>query len=57
MATPAMMAAPKTLRPVLDGIRRQANVDQVQGGLGVSNAVDEARCCPAGGNRFKCDNC
>ncbi len=57
MATPAMMAAPKTLRPVLEVIRWQANVDQVQGGLDESNAVDEAGCCPACGNRFKCDNC
>ena len=56
MATPEIMAAPKTLRPVLDGIRRQANFDQVQGGLDESNAVDEARCCPACGYRFKCDN-
>jgi len=49
--------APKTVRPVLDIIRRQTSFDEVQGGLDESNALFEARRCLSCGNCFECDNC
>ncbi len=49
--------APKTVRPVLDIIRRQTSFDEVQGGLDESNALFEARRCMSCGNCFECDNC
>jgi 2-oxoacid:acceptor oxidoreductase delta subunit (pyruvate/2-ketoisovalerate family) len=49
--------APKTLRPMLDGIRRQSTFDEVQGGLDETNALFEARRCLSCGNCFECDNC
>jgi len=49
--------APKTLRPMLDGIRRRSNFDEVQGGLDEDNALFEARRCLSCGNCFECDNC
>jgi 2-oxoacid:acceptor oxidoreductase delta subunit (pyruvate/2-ketoisovalerate family) len=49
--------APKTVRPTLDGIRRQSTFDEVQGGLDESNALFEARRCLSCGNCFECDNC
>ena len=49
--------APKTLRPMLDAIRRQSGFDEVQGGLNETNALFEARCCLSCGNCFECDNC
>ena len=49
--------APKTVRPVLDSIRRQSSFDEVQGGLDESNALFEARRCLSCGNCFECDNC
>jgi 2-oxoacid:acceptor oxidoreductase delta subunit (pyruvate/2-ketoisovalerate family) len=49
--------APKTLRPVLDLVRRQSTFDEVQGGLDESNALFEARRCLSCGNCFECDNC
>ncbi|GAA5169116.1 NAD(P)-binding protein [Viridibacterium curvum] len=49
--------ASKTLRPMLDIIRRQSTFDEVQGGLDESNALFEARRCLSCGNCFECDNC
>ena len=49
--------APKTVRPMLDIIRRQSSFDEVQGGLDESNALFEARRCLSCGNCFECDNC
>jgi 2-oxoacid:acceptor oxidoreductase delta subunit (pyruvate/2-ketoisovalerate family) len=49
--------APKTVRPMLDAIRRQSSFDEVQGGLDESNALFEARRCLSCGNCFECDNC
>ena len=49
--------APKTVRPMLDTIRRQSSFDEVQGGLDESNALFEARRCLSCGNCFECDNC
>jgi 2-oxoacid:acceptor oxidoreductase delta subunit (pyruvate/2-ketoisovalerate family) len=49
--------APKTMRPVLDIIRRQSTFEEVLGGLDESNALFEARRCMSCGNCFECDNC
>ena len=49
--------APKTMRPMLDIIRRQSTFDEVQGSLDESNALFEARRCLSCGNCFECDNC
>ncbi len=49
--------APKTVRPMLDAIRRQTSFDEVQGGLNETNALFEARRCLSCGNCFECDNC
>jgi NADPH-dependent glutamate synthase beta subunit-like oxidoreductase len=49
--------APKTVRPMLDIIRRQSTFDEVQGGLDEGNALFEARRCLSCGNCFECDNC
>jgi NADPH-dependent glutamate synthase beta subunit-like oxidoreductase len=49
--------APKTVRPLLDIIRRQSTFDEVQGGLDEGNAQFEARRCLSCGNCFECDNC
>ena len=49
--------APKTVRPVLDIVRRQSTFDEVQGGLDETNALFEARRCLSCGNCFECDNC
>jgi NADPH-dependent glutamate synthase beta subunit-like oxidoreductase len=49
--------APKTVRPMLEGIRRQSTFDEVLGGLDESNALYEARRCLSCGNCFECDNC
>jgi 2-oxoacid:acceptor oxidoreductase delta subunit (pyruvate/2-ketoisovalerate family) len=49
--------APKTVRPMLDAIRRQSSFDEVQGGLNETNALFEARRCLSCGNCFECDNC
>jgi 2-oxoacid:acceptor oxidoreductase delta subunit (pyruvate/2-ketoisovalerate family) len=49
--------APKTVRPMLDMIRRQSSFDEVQGGLDEGNALFEARRCLSCGNCFECDNC
>jgi NADPH-dependent glutamate synthase beta subunit-like oxidoreductase len=49
--------AHKTVRPMLDIIRRQTSFDEVQGGLNEKNALFEARRCLSCGNCFECDNC
>ena len=49
--------APKTMRPMLDTLRRQSTFDEVQGGLAEDNALFEARRCLSCGNCFECDNC
>jgi 2-oxoacid:acceptor oxidoreductase delta subunit (pyruvate/2-ketoisovalerate family) len=49
--------AHKTVRPVLDIIRRQSTFEEVQGGLDETNALFEARRCLSCGNCFECDNC
>lgn len=49
--------APKTMRPMLDAIRRQTSFDEVQGGLDEKTALFEARRCLSCGNCFECDNC
>ena len=49
--------APKTVRPMLDIIRRRSTFDEVQGGLDEGNALYEARRCLSCGNCFECDNC
>jgi 2-oxoacid:acceptor oxidoreductase delta subunit (pyruvate/2-ketoisovalerate family) len=49
--------APKTVRPMLEIVRRQSTFDEVQGGLDETNALYEARRCLSCGNCFECDNC
>jgi len=49
--------APKSVRPVLDIVRRQSTFDEVVKGLDESNAQYEARRCLSCGNCFECDNC
>ncbi len=49
--------APKTMRPMLDIIRRQSTFEEVQGGLDEKTALFEARRCLSCGNCFECDNC
>ncbi len=49
--------APKTMRPMLDIIRRQSTFEEVQGVLDETNALFEARRCLSCGNCFECDNC
>ena len=49
--------APKTVRPMLDALRRTSTFDEVQGGLDEGNALFEARRCLSCGNCFECDNC
>ena len=49
--------AEKTVRPMLDVIRRQSTFDEVRGGLDENNALYEARRCLSCGNCFECDTC
>ena len=49
--------SPKSIRPVLDIIRRQSTFDEVVGGLDEANALYEARRCMSCGNCFECDTC
>ncbi len=49
--------APKTMRPVLDTLRRQSTFDEVVQGLDEKTALFEARRCLSCGNCFECDNC
>ena len=49
--------APKTLRPILETVRRTSTFEEVVRGLDESNALYEARRCLSCGNCFECDNC
>jgi 2-oxoacid:acceptor oxidoreductase delta subunit (pyruvate/2-ketoisovalerate family) len=49
--------APKTVRPMLEIVRRKSTFEEVQGGLDETNALYEARRCLSCGNCFECDNC
>ena len=49
--------APKTVRPMLDMVRRSSAFDEVVKGLNQTNALFEARRCLSCGNCFECDNC
>jgi NADPH-dependent glutamate synthase beta subunit-like oxidoreductase len=49
--------APKTLRPILETVRRTSTFEEVVKGLDESNALYEARRCLSCGNCFECDNC
>lgn len=49
--------ADKSVRPMLDIIRRQSTFDEVQGGLDEATALFEARRCLSCGNCFECDIC
>jgi len=49
--------APKTVRPMLEMVRRRATFEEVTQGLDETNALYEARRCLSCGNCFECDNC
>jgi NADPH-dependent glutamate synthase beta subunit-like oxidoreductase len=49
--------APRTVRPMLEDIRRQSTFEEVVKGLDESHALFEARRCLSCGNCFSCDNC
>ena len=49
--------APRTIRPMLDIVRRQSGFAEVVGDLDEENAAYEARRCMSCGNCFECDNC
>ena len=49
--------APRTVRPLLEDIRRQSTFEEVVRGLDESSALYEARRCLSCGNCFSCDNC
>jgi 2-oxoacid:acceptor oxidoreductase delta subunit (pyruvate/2-ketoisovalerate family) len=49
--------ASKTVRPMLDIVRRTSTFDEVVSGLDETNALFEARRCLSCGNCFECDNC
>ncbi len=49
--------APRTLRPMLDVVRRSSGFAEVVGDLHQDNALYEARRCMSCGNCFECDNC
>jgi NADPH-dependent glutamate synthase beta subunit-like oxidoreductase len=49
--------APKTLRPLLETVRRTSTFEEVVKGLDENNALYEARRCLSCGNCFECDNC
>jgi 2-oxoacid:acceptor oxidoreductase delta subunit (pyruvate/2-ketoisovalerate family) len=49
--------APKTVRPMLELVRRTTTFEEVQHGLDETNALYEARRCLSCGNCFECDNC
>ncbi|MCP4008658.1 MAG: NAD(P)-binding protein [Proteobacteria bacterium] len=49
--------APRTLRPMLDVLRRSSGFAEVVGDLDEGNALFEARRCMSCGNCFECDNC
>ncbi|MCP4009325.1 MAG: NAD(P)-binding protein [Proteobacteria bacterium] len=49
--------APRTIRPMLDVVRRMSGFAEVVGDLVEDNALFEARRCMSCGNCFECDNC
>jgi NADPH-dependent glutamate synthase beta subunit-like oxidoreductase len=49
--------APRTVRPLLEEIRRQSTFEEVVKGLDEASALYEARRCLSCGNCFSCDNC
>ncbi len=49
--------ASRTLRPMLDVVRRSSGFVEVVGDLDEDNALYEARRCMSCGNCFECDNC
>ena len=49
--------APRTVRPMLDVVRRKTGFAEVVGDLDDQNAAFEARRCMSCGNCFECDNC
>jgi NADPH-dependent glutamate synthase beta subunit-like oxidoreductase len=49
--------APKTVRPMLETVRRRTTFEEVTQGLDQTNALYEARRCLSCGNCFECDNC
>ena len=49
--------APKTVRPMLEMIRRRTTFEEVTQGLDQTNVMYEARRCLSCGNCFECDNC
>jgi 2-oxoacid:acceptor oxidoreductase delta subunit (pyruvate/2-ketoisovalerate family) len=49
--------APKTVRPLLEMVRRRTTFEEVTQGLDATNALYEARRCLSCGNCFECDNC
>jgi NADPH-dependent glutamate synthase beta subunit-like oxidoreductase len=49
--------APRTVRPMLDVVRRTSGFAEVVGNLNEENALFEARRCMSCGNCFECDNC
>ena len=49
--------APRTVRPMLDVVRRKTGFAEVVGDLDPDNAAFEARRCMSCGNCFECDNC
>ncbi len=49
--------APRSVRPMLDVVRRKTGFAEVVGDLDEDNASFEARRCMSCGNCFECDNC
>jgi NADPH-dependent glutamate synthase beta subunit-like oxidoreductase len=49
--------SPGAHRPEIDLNRRKSSFDEVQGGLAMGEAINEARRCLSCGNCFECDNC
>jgi NADPH-dependent glutamate synthase beta subunit-like oxidoreductase len=49
--------APRSVRPILDVIRRQSGFAEVVGNLDEQTAQYESRRCMSCGNCFECDNC
>ena len=49
--------APRTVRPLLEDVRRQSTFEEVVKSLDESSALFEARRCLSCGNCFSCDNC
>ncbi|MBI2312116.1 MAG: NAD(P)-binding protein [Betaproteobacteria bacterium] len=49
--------APRSLRPVLEAVRRTSGFAEVVGDLDPDTALYEARRCLSCGNCFECDNC